>query len=203
VKQSTTGSPSPDAQTPNPNNPAMKPQGKKQKPFFIRMIPAFIITGGLIVLALVAPERGQSATDLVLMSFGEMLQVLPPIFILLGLLDVWIPREQMIRYLGTGSGLRGIGISFLMGSVAAGPLYAAFPIATILMKKGASFFNVMIFIGAWSTTKVPMFLFELTSMGAAFAFSRLLVNIPIILIMAGILSKIQPRIGDELSSTPT
>ena len=182
----------------NQNQPGPGNNQKNQKPFLIRMIPAFIITSGLVVLNVLMPDRGQSATDLVLMSLGEMVQVLPPIFILLGLMDVWVPREQMIKYLGAGSGLRGIGISFLMGSVAAGPLYAAFPIATILMKKGASFFNVMIFIGAWSTTKVPMFLFELTSMGTVFALSRLLVNIPIILVMAWILSRLKPRIMDGM-----
>jgi uncharacterized membrane protein YraQ (UPF0718 family) len=191
----------PNPGTPNPANQPQTNQNqpshgniqKHQKPFLIRMIPAFVIASGLIVLTYLMPERGQSATDLVFMSLREMLQVLPPIFILLGLLDVWVPREKMIQYLGANSGLRGIGISFLMGSVAAGPLYAAFPVATILMKKGASFFNVMIFIGAWSTTKVPMFLFELTSMGPAFALSRLLVNIPIIVVMAWILSRLKPQ----------
>jgi hypothetical protein len=83
-----------------------------------------------------------------------MLSVLPPIFILLGLLDVWVDRATMMKFTGKGSGLKGVLIAFLLGSAAAGPLYAAFPVAGVMLKKGSSLFNVFIFIGAWSTTKI-------------------------------------------------
>jgi uncharacterized membrane protein YraQ (UPF0718 family) len=45
------------------------------------------------------------------------------------------------------------------------------------MKKGAKFSNILIFIGAWSTTKVPMFLFETASMGWRFSVIRLIMSI--------------------------
>lgn len=136
----------------------------------------------------VSPERGSAAAETIGLSIREMLLVIPPIFVLLGLLDVWISRERLMRHMGSGSGVRGTLIAFTMGSVAAGPLYAAFPVATVLMRKGSSFFNVMVFIGAWSTTKVPMFLFEYASLGAGFALTRLAANIPAILIIAAVLS---------------
>jgi len=101
-----------------------------------------------------------------------MAKILPPIFVLLGLMDVWIPRETMEKFMGEESDLLGILIAFFFGSFAAGPLYAGFPIAIILMKKGAKFSNILIFIGAWSTTKVPMFLFETASMGWRFSVIR-------------------------------
>ena len=142
------------------------------------------------VLWLVAPDRGASATRTIVMSLREMLLVIPPIFVLLGLLDVWISRDRLMRYLGPGSGARGTIIAFVMGSAAAGPLYAAFPVATVLMRKGSSFFNVMVFIGAWSTTKIPMFLFEYSALGPGFALVRLAANVPAILLMSLILSRI-------------
>ena len=83
----------------------------------------------------------------------EMLSVIPPIFILLGLLDVWVQRETMIKLMGEKSGILGILIAFFLGSGAAGPLYAAFPIAGVLLKKGSKFSNVLIFICSLSTTK--------------------------------------------------
>jgi fluoride ion exporter CrcB/FEX len=49
--------------------------------------------------------------------------------------------------------------------------------------------NLLIFIGAWSTTKIPMFLFEMAALGTRFAIARLLINIPGIIIIAFILSK--------------
>lgn len=47
----------------------------------------------------------------------------------------------------------------------------------------------MIFIGAWSTTKIPMLLFEISALGAKFAITRLCVDIIGILIIAQILTK--------------
>jgi len=39
-------------------------------------------------------------------------------------------------------------------------------------------------MGAWSTTKIPMFLFEISSLGFKFALSRLAINILVIIIIA-------------------
>ncbi len=150
---------------------------------------ALALLGGVWILS---PAHGEAAIGVIGMSLKEMLLVIPPIFVLLGLLDVWVSRERLVRHMGGGAGARGTVIAFLMGSVAAGPLYAAFPVATVLMRKGASLFNVMVFIGAWSTTKVPMFLFEYASLGSSFAVTRLLANIPAILIMSAIIAKVIP-----------
>ncbi len=145
------------------------------------------------VLFLVSHSSGADAFKVIQYSFKEMLLVIPPVFILLGFLDVWVPRETMVRFMGEGSGLLGATLAVVFGSAAAGPLYAAFPIAAVFLKKGASFRNVIIFIGAWSTTKVPMFLFELSALGPKFAVTRLLVNIPGIMLIAWALEKLTGR----------
>ena len=61
------------------------------------------------------------------------------------------------------------------------------------MKKGVGFSNIMIFIGAWSTTKIPMVLFEFESLGKAFALTRLIVDVPGIIIIALLLNKLGSR----------
>lgn len=155
---------------------------------------AFIVTAVAIgVLTLINSQIGLKALSISADSFKEMLLVIPPIFVLLGLLDVWVPREMMIKFMGEGSGIKGIILSILIGSAAAGPLYGAFPVAAVFMKKGVKFNNILIFIGAWSTTKIPMFLFEITSLGAKFAFTRLAIDIPGIIIIAFVLSKLIPK----------
>ncbi len=110
-------------------------------------------------------------------SMIEMIMVLPPVFILLGLLDVWVKRETMVKAMGKDSGFVGILLAFFLGSAAAGPLYAAFPVALTLLRKGSSFRNVLIMIGAWSTTKIPLLLFEAASMGLEFTITRFIINI--------------------------
>lgn len=130
-----------------------------------------------VLLLIFQPTVGQNALKITGKNVIEMLSVIPPIFLLLGLLDVWVDRETMIRYMGEKSGLIGVLIAFLLGSAVAGPLYAAFPIAGVLLKKGSKLSNVLIFIGAWSTTKIPLLLFEVSSMGSRFAIARLIVNL--------------------------
>ncbi len=106
-----------------------------------------------------------------------MMLVIPPIFVLLGLLDVWVPKETMVKLMGKGSGLKGMGLAFFLGSAAAGPLYGAFPVAITLLKKGSSFTNVLILMGAWSTTKLPMLMFEAASLGIEFTVLRFGLNL--------------------------
>lgn len=145
----------------------------------------FLITMAALGTVFLANRTvGVKAVDITVYSLREMLLIIPPIFVLLGLLDVWVPRNVMVRYMGEGSGLKGILLSLFLGSAAAGPLYGAFPVAAVFMKKGVRLFNILVFMGAWSTTKIPLILFELSALGPRFALTRLLVNLPGILLIA-------------------
>ncbi len=145
----------------------------------------FLILAALnIALLIIYPSIGQKSISITGKNALEMIAILPPIFVLLGLLDVWIERGTMIKLMGEKSGLLGVAIAFFLGSAAAGPLYAAFPIAGVLLDKGSKFSNVLIMIGAWSTTKIPQLLFEASSMGWQFTITRFLVNLPGIALIA-------------------
>ncbi len=150
-----------------------------------------------VVLGLIFPEIGAKSLDITKRNVIEMLLVIPPIFVLLGLLDVWVDRAVMMKYTGKGSGFKGILIAFLLGSAAAGPLYAAFPVAGVMLKKGSSLFNVFIFIGAWSTTKIPMLTFEAASLGLPFTLIRLGLSIIGIFIIAIFTDKVLSKEDKE------
>lgn len=141
------------------------------------------------IFTVFVPDIGRKTIDNTLAQLIQMLFIIPPVFILLGLLDVWVPREIMTKFMGDNSGIKGIVLSFLLGSMAAGPLYGAFPVAAIFMKKGARFSNVLIFLGAWSTTKIPLLMFEYASLGWKFATTRLIVDIFGIYIIARLIDK--------------
>lgn len=97
----------------------------------------FVVTIVLMIFLLIINQQiGLKALSVTGYSLKEMALVIPPIFILLGLLDIWVPREIMMKYMGEGSGIRKIILAVLLGSAAAGPLYGAFPIAAVFMKKG-------------------------------------------------------------------
>lgn len=150
-----------------------------------KWVLAFLAVDALIYLfdPAIGRQIGVHTTD----SFLEMLGVIPPIFILLGLLDTWVPREKVVAHLGIGSGLRGVSLATVLGAAAAGPLYGAFPVAAVMMKKGASFFNVMVFIGAWATLKIPMFLFETKYLGGLFSVTRWLCSLVGIILIAWVM----------------
>ncbi len=155
--------------------------------------PAIVAALAFAGFVIAFPDSAPRAYASLLNQVGTMIMVIPPIFLLLGLLDVWVPRETLVRFMGERSGLKGKAIAFALGSAAAGPLYGAFPIAAVLMRKGASFENVLIFIGAWSTTKIPMFLFEMRSLGVRFALSRLAVDILGIALIALTMKALIPK----------
>jgi uncharacterized membrane protein YraQ (UPF0718 family) len=159
---------------------------KKYKFFIITLIM-------LIILFFINYSLGVKALSITAFSFKEMVLVIPPVFILLGLLDTWVPKETIVKYMGEDSGIKGVLLSLLIGSAAAGPLYGAFPVAAVFMKKGVKFTNIMIFLGAWSTTKIPMILFEMASLGTKFAFTRLIVDIFGIIIISRIISNLIPK----------
>lgn len=160
------------------------------KKWLKRYLVFLIVFVAMILLTLFQRKLGLNAFRITANSIKEMLLVIPPIFILLGLLDIWVPKETMVKYMGEGSGLKGILLAIFIGSAAAGPLYGAFPVAAVFMKKGVKFMNILIFIGAWSTTKIPMLLFEIAALGSKFALTRLLIDIPGIIIIAFIISKL-------------
>lgn len=154
----------------------------------IKRYKFFIVTIVIVgIITILNKELGLKSLSIAGYSLKEMALVIPPVFILLGLLDIWVPKETMIKFMGEGSGIKGVILSIVIGSAAAGPLYGAFPVAAVFMKKGVKFTNILIFIGAWSTTKIPMLLFEISALGKTFALTRLAIDIPGIIIIAYIL----------------
>ena len=121
-----------------------------------------------LVLTVINLDYGLSISQIVWTNIATIAGVLPPIFILIGLLDVWVPREVMIKYMGEKSGFKGLFFAFILGSMAAGPLYVAFPVAAILLKKGARIGYVVFFLSTWTVGKIPLLLFEISSLGATF-----------------------------------
>lgn len=124
------------------------------------------------------PARGRAAASSTGQYLLEMLLFIPPIMVLVGLLDVWVPRRIVEQNVGPGSGIRGVVISILVATAAAGPLYAGFPVAAALLKKGCRLANAVIFIGTWATIKIPMLMMEIKFLGLPFALTRLLLTLP-------------------------
>lgn len=159
-------------------------EGIKKNKFLVVVLAAYMM------VFIVQPSNGLQALNKTWYYVVEMLEIVPIIFVLTALLDTWVPKEVILKQLGNESGIKGVLFAFLLGSFSAGPIYAAFPISKLLLKKGASIQNVVIILSAWAVIKVPMLLNEVKFLGAEFMLKRWALTIIAIVIMAIILPMI-------------
>jgi len=122
----------------------------------------------------------------------EMALVLPAMFVLVGLFDVWVPRTAIERHLGRESGPLAILWMVLLGMLQAGPLYAAFPVAVALWRKGSAPRNVFIYLFTFSAIKIPMLTFEVGFLGWQFSLLRTAVTLPLFIGLAYLLEWLLP-----------
>lgn len=149
-----------------------------------------IIMIAYALMFILKPETGMTAVGNSGYYLKEMLMIMPVIFVLTALLDVWVPKETIMKYLGKQSKLKGTLLSFLLGGVSAGPIYAAFPFCIMLHKKGASIKNIVIMLSSWAVIKIPMLLNEVKFLGFEFMAVRWILTVIAIIILSWITSNI-------------
>lgn len=167
---------------------------------YVRRFRFSLLVGvGYLMLAVTRPTLGLRAAALFADNLVEMMLIVPPIFVLVGVMDVWVPRSIVERNVGPGSGAKGWLISILAGSAAAGPLYAAFPVAATMLAKGCSVENAAVFLGAWACIKIPMLIMETRFLGPGFTLARLLLTVPSIILIGWLVGRLcpAPKAGDR------
>jgi uncharacterized membrane protein YraQ (UPF0718 family) len=143
-----------------------------------------IVALAYMALLIISPEKALKAVKNSVYYLLEMVQVLPVIFLLTVVLEALVPKELIIRGFGEKSGLKGNLFALLLGSISAGPIYAAFPISKTLLGKGASIPNIVIILSAWAVIKVPMLANEAKFLGPKFMAVRWILTVIAIFIMA-------------------
>jgi uncharacterized membrane protein YraQ (UPF0718 family) len=120
----------------------------------------------------------------------EMVWVMPAVLVIMGLFAIWVPKEAVNRYMGRGSGARGMLIALIFGTLPTGPLYAAFPLTKGLLEKGASPANVFAFMAAWACIKIPQELIELQFLGWRFTLARFVSTVIVIVAMSFVFQRL-------------
>ena len=120
----------------------------------------------------------------------ELLLVLPVVFILIGLFEVWVKRETIEKHLGENSNWQAYLWVIILAMPIIGGIYAALPIALALYKKGAKLSVVITFLNATGSFRIPMTLFEASFLGIKFTIIRLLISLPVVIISSILLEKI-------------
>ena len=149
-----------------------------------------VVVAAYILMFILKPDMGVTSIKNSAYYIKEMLMIMPVIFVLTALLDTWVAKEKITKYLGKESKVKGIILSFVLGSISAGPIYAAFPMCVMLHKKGASVRNLVIILSSWAVIKVPMLLNEAKFLGMKFMVIRWVLTVIAIVVFSWIAAKI-------------
>ena len=164
---------------------------------FIRRNKLLVLVAAVYALLfLISPQKAVDAFQSSLYYLWEMVQVLPVIFVFTVVIEAWIPKSVIMKGLGEKSGVRGWLLSLALGSLSAGPIYAAFPLGMMLMNKGASVTNLVILLSSWAVIKVPMLANEAKFLGAQFMAVRWVLTVSAIFLMAWVMGRFIRR--DEM-----
>ncbi|MFC1847592.1 permease [Chloroflexota bacterium] len=117
----------------------------------------------------------------------NMVRVLPCAFILIGLFEVWVKQETIVKHLGESSGLRGYLLAIVLASATVGGIHVAFPVSYSLFSKGAKLGVIFTYLGASAICRIPMTIFEASFLGIQFTIIRYVVSLPLIIIASTLL----------------
>jgi len=127
------------------------------------LIPTIIMGIIAFILLLIAYYRGQGQHIAgIRRALNIMVEIIPLLilsFIVAGMVEVLIPKEIISKWIGEGSGIRGILIGTVAGSLTPGGPYVSLPVATGLLRSGASVGTIVAFLTGWSlwaVSRLPM-----------------------------------------------
>ncbi len=150
-----------------------------------------------LTLSVFAPQTAVRSSQKVLEYTLEMILIIPPVFILMGLMEVWLPKDKVQKWMGLGSGPKGTLLALALGTLPTGPLYVAFPMAAALLRKGASVHNMVIFLGSWAALKIPQLLVETKFLGLSFTVARFTLTLLTLLVTGYIMQAMLGKEGEK------
>ena len=117
------------------------------KPGFNRM---FLFPIGILVIYgiffAVSPDKAGQAIKSSGNIFLGMLLPLGLVFLIMLLINLFLKPAAVARFLGKGSGVKGIVLSASAGIISTGPIYAWYPLLKDLKQKGAGESSIAIFL---------------------------------------------------------
>lgn len=130
-----------------------------------------------IVLLVVAYLQGDNLHILGLKAaakmFGQVMPILIAAFLIAGLIQVLIPKEFIVKWLGKEAGFEGILFGSLAGGLTPGGPVISFPIVASIYKSGAGIGTVVAYVTAWSLVSVARLPYEISLISPKFAAIRL------------------------------
>ncbi len=129
------------------------------------------VAAAYLVLTLTRPAQAARAALLSVQTFVGLIATLVTVFVFVGLFQVWVTDDFVMKHLGDRSGLKGLALGAGLGTVLHGPLIGVFPLLRALLAKGAKVGVVVAIVSTWAI-KLPMIPLEVRLFGWKFALLR-------------------------------
>jgi len=110
------------------------------------LFPTLVLVAYGIIFAIM-PEKASIALKNSGNILLNMLMPLSLVFILMLVLNLFLKPAQIVKFLGSGAGIKGVILSAVAGIISAGPIYAWYPLLKELREKGAANSFLAIFLG--------------------------------------------------------
>jgi uncharacterized membrane protein YraQ (UPF0718 family) len=131
------------------------------------------ITIGMIALSLAkSRQKTSKALRIAIKTFMSSLPFFIAVFILIGLVEVFATPDIIVSLMGTSRGALATVFAAIVGGLMSGPPAASYPMAKVLVERGASIASVATLIVAWvavGTISLPV---EIKLLGQRFAWTR-------------------------------
>jgi len=154
-------------------------------------IVVYFITGLLLLFSLIASRKKTlMALKKAWRSFERILPELIAIMLFVGLLIALLNPETISQLLGENSGILGLFIASVVGSITLIPGFVAFPTAAMLLSNGAGTTQIALFISTLMMVGVVTFPVEKKYFGSRLAIMRNVMALGFSFIVAGLMGMI-------------
>jgi len=128
---------------------------------------------GCLIFAFIKDRtKAKMALMIALKSFFRILPMVVAIVILIGLILGFVPKDQISKIVGEQAGFKGILVVAMLGAILHIPSIISFPLASSLLKSGASITAVAVFITTLTMIGVVTLPIEIRELGRKIAILR-------------------------------
>ena len=174
-------------------------------PFKDKSFLAFAAVSAVLVGLCLA--KGQDTLTAGLEAWWDMLVTVVPrmivAIIMAGLVQVLAPREMIVKWIGHGSGLRGILVASLAGVATPGGPMVSFPLVVSLQALGADLAPLVAYLTSWALLGFQrIIMWEIPILGGRFATIRFAASLALPIIAGMTVKHITGRLAHDPDETP-
>lgn len=142
------------------------------------LAPTIVMAALAVILVLIGYYKGEGQHITGMKSALNMtVEVIPLLvfaFIVAGMVQVLLPRELLVKWVGEESGMRGMLMGTVAGGFAPGGPYVSLPVAAGLLRAGASVGTMVAFLTGWSLWAIGRLPMEVGILGWKFTLVRII-----------------------------